>query len=386
MVPITLAPNVRLLETRHGSLFVLTTDNSVGRALLNYGEWTFGEIELVRKFLRPGDYVLDIGANIGTHAIPLAKAVGHEGQVIAFEPQPCIFELLKANTLVNGLSNLRCICAGCGAQTASIGLPDTDYGTNGDFGSMALGPLLKAPDQSSSNVRIPVMAIDDVFTLKALRLIKIDVEGMEIDVLRGAEQTIRRLRPILYIENEWPDPSEPVLRAVRDLGYRSFWHVEPLYNPKNFFGEQRNIFGVAHCINNLCIPVELTLEPVGLKEISSTSDHPRKTLLERALKLKAKAAMAHCARGFACIQAQAFDEALQSFDRALAEKPDHIEALICRGDVLQELQRLDEAFLSYKRASAIDPRNSECIRKRDDVLQKALAKRHEAEIRGRNTT
>ena len=48
----------------------------------------FGEIELVRKFLRPGDYVLDIGTNIGTHAIPLAKAVGHEGQVIAFEPQP----------------------------------------------------------------------------------------------------------------------------------------------------------------------------------------------------------------------------------------------------------------------------------------------------------
>ena len=52
MVPITLAPNVRLVETRHGSLFVLTTDNSVGRALVNYGEWTFGEIELVRKFLR----------------------------------------------------------------------------------------------------------------------------------------------------------------------------------------------------------------------------------------------------------------------------------------------------------------------------------------------
>jgi hypothetical protein len=88
VVPITLAPNVRFVETRHGSLFVLATDNSVGRALVNYGEWTFGEIELVRKFLRPGDYVLDIGANIGTHAIPLAKAVGHEGQVIAFEPQP----------------------------------------------------------------------------------------------------------------------------------------------------------------------------------------------------------------------------------------------------------------------------------------------------------
>ena len=383
MVPITLAPNVKFVETRHGSLFVLATDNSVGRALVNYGEWTFGEIELVRKFLRPGDYVLDIGANIGTHAIPLAKAVGHEGQVIAFEPQPRIFELLTANTLVNGLSNLRSICAGCGAQAASIGLPEPDYSTNGAFGSLALGPFLNAPDQASSSVRIQVMAIDDTFNLRGLRLIKIDVEGMEIDVLRGAERTIRRLRPILYIENEWPDLSEPMLRAVRDLGYRSFWHVEPLYNPNNFFGEQRNIFGVAHCVNNLCIPVELKLEPVGLKEVSSTSDHPRKTLLEKALALKAKAARAHCARGIARIQAQAFEEALQSFDRALAEKPDHVEALICRGDVLQELQRLEEALSSYERASAIDPRNSECVRKRDNVLQKA--KRYEAQIRGRDT-
>ena len=306
--------------------------------------------------------------------------------MIAFEPQPRIFELLTANTLLNGLSNLRSICAGCGAQAAFIELPETDYGANGDFGSLALGPFLNAPDQASSSVRIPVMAIDDVFNLKALRLIKIDVEGMEIDVLRGAEQTIRRLRPILYIENEWPDPSEPVLRAVRDLGYRSFWHVEPLYNPKNFFGEQRNIFGVAHCIDNLCIPVELTLEPIGLKEISSTSDHPRKTLLERILAVKAKAARAHCARGIARIEAQVFEEALHSFDQALAEKPDHVEALICRGDVLQELQRLEEALLSYERANAVDSRNSECIRKRDDVLQKALAKRHEAEIRGRDTT
>lgn len=74
---------------------------------------------------------------------------------------------------------------------------------------------------------------------------------------------------------------------------------------------------------------------------------------------------------------------MHSFDQALAEKPDHVEALICRGDVLQELQRLEEALLSYERANAIDPRNSECVRKRDDVLQKTC---YEEQIRGRDTT
>src|SRR5262245_6719786 len=109
-----LEPSIRLVETRHGAFFVLETDTFISRSLIEYGEWTKGEVEILRRLVRPDDNVLDIGANIGCHTIPLAKAIRQNGLVLAFEPQPKLFQLLASNVTVNGLANARLHNAACG--------------------------------------------------------------------------------------------------------------------------------------------------------------------------------------------------------------------------------------------------------------------------------
>jgi hypothetical protein len=97
--------------------------------------------------------------------------------------------------------------------------------------------------------------VDDL-ALDRLDLLKIDVEGMEIDVLAGAAATVRRLRPTLYVENDRVERSRALILAVEDLGYRAWWHFVRLFSPTNFFGNATNVFGGVLSVNLLCFPRE----------------------------------------------------------------------------------------------------------------------------------
>ena len=123
---------------------------------------------------------------------------------------------------------------------------------------------------------VPVFPLDEVYDLNRLRLIKIDVEGMELDVLHGAERTIGRFRPILYVENEFPERSEPLLRRLSELDYATYWHVVSFFNPRNFRKNPDNLFGQGTCVNNLCVPTELKGEIRGLRAVADVSEHPRR--------------------------------------------------------------------------------------------------------------
>ena len=80
-------------DCRHGKLSYLINDAYIGRSLDVYGEYSEGELELFRQFLRPGDVAADIGANIGALTVGMARLVAPGGAVVAFEPQRTIFEI-----------------------------------------------------------------------------------------------------------------------------------------------------------------------------------------------------------------------------------------------------------------------------------------------------
>jgi FkbM family methyltransferase len=278
---LALASNVRLVDGHHGRFFVLTTDTYIGRSLSAYGEWTEAELDIMLQIVRPNDHVVDIGANIGCHTVPVAKAVAPDGAVLAFEPQPRIFQLLAANITINGLANVRLFPAGCGDKSDLIRFPEMNYNTDNNWGGIRIEhltgtakPAPKPPGQLGQLV--PVFPLDEVYDLNRLRLIKIDVEGMELDVLHGAERTIRRLRPVLYVENEFPERSESLLRCLSDLDYVAYWHVVSLFNPRNFRNNPDNLFGRVTCVNNVCVPVELKGEIGGLRPVADVSEHPRR--------------------------------------------------------------------------------------------------------------
>ena len=119
-------------DTRYGRMAYYADDQYVGYCLERYGEYSEAEPALWRKLVKPGDTVLDIGANIGALTLPLSDMVGPTGRVFAFEPHPQNFMLLKQNC--SGRSNIRCWDVALGADTGDAwiprlrDLPHTNYG------------------------------------------------------------------------------------------------------------------------------------------------------------------------------------------------------------------------------------------------------------------
>jgi FkbM family methyltransferase len=252
-------------RTRHGLFAFLRNDAFIGRSLDLYGEWCEGEIAVLRQIVRPGDTVVDVGANIGTHTAPLAAMVGPSGVVHAFEPQRIMYQLLCGNLALNGHMNVRAYQAGAGASAGAImvpSLPALDAPAN--FGAI---PLAGGSDGEPGQL----MTLDSL-RLTSCRLIKVDVEGMEA-AAAGAGDTLRRLRPALYVENDRSgDVSRRTITAIFEHGYRAYWHIIAYFDPGNFFGNQENAFGNIVSANLVCLPRESGAVVGGMPECTGPDD------------------------------------------------------------------------------------------------------------------
>jgi len=137
--------------------------------------------------LRPGDVLFDVGSHLGQFAIPLAKIVGHQGQVIAFEPDAQACERLRSHIVLNGLTNVRVFQKGLGDANQSGKL----FVEGRKCPSLV--PREGGSDESSQSQAVEVVQGDWLVHNEALpipRAVKIDVEGYEYSVLRGLEQTL----------------------------------------------------------------------------------------------------------------------------------------------------------------------------------------------------
>lgn len=236
----------RLKECRYGTMLYNVNDIYVGRSFELYGEFSEGEVALFRQVVRPGSVVLDVGANIGAHTLFFAGAVGPEGSVFAFEPQRIVFQTLCANMALNSVLNVHCYAAAVGERPGAIVVPQLVPWQENNFGGLSL-------EGQGGGEAVEVKTIDGM-GLPNCHLIKIDVEGMEIDVLRGATETIAAHRPVLFVENDREEKSEALVRHIDALGYDMYWHRSLLYNPDNFLKNSENVFGNIVSINMLCIP------------------------------------------------------------------------------------------------------------------------------------
>ena len=215
---------VRLKATRHGLMLYHSKDAYVGRSLDLYGEFSEGEVGLFRQLLRPGTVVLDVGANIGAHTLYFAQAVGRGGVVVAYEPQRVIHQMLCANLALNGIVNVRTLLAGAGRERGLAQVPLLDYTAANNFGGVSLG----AGEASEPVDIIPV----DALGLARCGLIKIDVEGMEGEVLAGAASTIARHRPVLYVENDRREKSAALIAQISLDGLPALLARSPAFQPR----------------------------------------------------------------------------------------------------------------------------------------------------------
>jgi FkbM family methyltransferase len=187
--------------------------------------------------------------------------------VLAFEPQRVIFQLLCANVALNELFNVRTFASAVGSRPGSIKVPPLNYAAENNFGGVSLIGAAIGDD-------VPVITLDS-FGLPSVRLLKIDAEGMEIEVLLGARRLIAQHRPFLYVEDDREEKSERLINLIAEFGYSMWWHLPPLFNPRNFAGNDVNIFGNIVSANLLCIPKEISAHVAGLRKVSGPTDYWR---------------------------------------------------------------------------------------------------------------
>ncbi len=262
--------HVAVKRCKHGLFMYNRNDTFVGRGLDLYGEWCEFEIQLLRLFIELGDIVVDAGANIGTHTIAFANLVGPGGLVHAFEPQRRNFLMLAGNIALNGLENVICHQKAVGEADGEISLPPLPP-PEVTFNYSAV-PLMQGWATGES---VPLIALDSL-NLPKCRLIKIDTEGMEQQVLGGAKSLIERCRPLLYVENNEPGASKRLNQILNEIGYAAWWSIYPYFDARNFYSNMENIWpNIMPSANMLCAPRELNLNPPDLEPFLGEADEWR---------------------------------------------------------------------------------------------------------------
>lgn len=172
----------------------------------------------LRDLVQPGDTVIDVGANIGSITLALADAVGPAGRVLSIEPHPRLFRSLKANIARNNVFHVEAINCALGETEAILRFSDR---REDDQNAVVSG------DDMTDALEIPIRPLDSLAPPGPIDLLKIDVEGYEYFVLKGAAQSLRRTRKI-YLEyvpefsaRYGPDVPAPWKLAL-DAGFRLF--------------------------------------------------------------------------------------------------------------------------------------------------------------------
>jgi len=265
-----LSASVSLVHGRHGYFLVNSNDRYVGRSLLHYGEFSPYEAQLFRQLLRPGWCVVEVGANIGAHTVLLAKLVGSDGRVFAFEPQAHCYAFLQAQIALNELTNVEAYNMGLSDQAGHLFLPEANYALEGNFGGISL-----LTEASSRTREVPVSTLDDSLGEQVVHFIKADVEGMEHQVLQGGANLINKHHPVLYVENDRIEKSRQLLQCLLDFDYRVWWSIGRLYEPNNFFYNATNFYGNQSSFNLLCFHRSSGKEVKGVHEVTSAEEpHP----------------------------------------------------------------------------------------------------------------
>jgi len=177
------------------------------------------EFRVIAAHLRPGDIACDIGANKGSFIYWLSRWVGH-GRVVAFEPQPDLARRLAAVCRATGLDN---VTVEAKAVFSHSGAQDLFVPSGHSPGASLTHKAVEA--ESFTTLSVPVVALDDYFAdSDRVALLKIDVEGAELGVFKGAERILRRHAPLLVFECEnrhlAPGHVGDVFAWLESLGYR----------------------------------------------------------------------------------------------------------------------------------------------------------------------
>jgi FkbM family methyltransferase len=201
-----------------GGLVLVPLDDYVGRAAFYVGELDRKVATVCARLVRPGDTVIDVGANLGTMTVLFAHLVGPSGRVLAFEPNPRVLGLLQRSAASLPEVEIYPVALGAKEATLELAIPRRNSGA---------ASLVHCPD-SETRVPVPVVRLSRILRdrrVGRIRLVKIDAEGYEPEVLRGAQEAFAHEPPdaILFeVNGETGHTDHPTFCALSVLDYVFF--------------------------------------------------------------------------------------------------------------------------------------------------------------------
>ena len=273
-------------KCKHGTFTYYDNDYWIGGNLEATGEYSEEEVQKLLLLIPDRGTVVEVGANIGAITIPLAAKAS---QVIAFEPEPTNAKLLKSNVEVNKLSDVISVYdVPLADRIKTVSFPVIDY-TKPVINAGAVGIVGDNPN-ANDVVELKATCLDLLFMKEKIDLIKLDVEGSEIEVLKGAARIIQHDRPRLYVENDRPEKSAELIKLIMEMGYVLFWHLPKLNDPDPMGGK----FMVS--ANMICFPSEKPYDAALVADcrriVSESSDWRLESLRMEEAKAKIRPMMA----------------------------------------------------------------------------------------------
>jgi FkbM family methyltransferase len=193
--PLTYFPDAKvLIHTVDGQRLILDMRESfMALHLIEHGEWEAPVRDQMRRILPPGGVFVDVGANIGAHSLFAASLVGPTGRIVALEPHPITRDILRENVEINGLvGRVEVVAAAAGAESGQ-GIDFQYFPRHPAMSGFAIGTeRLQDFPGGGETISVAVTTLDELRARNGLRvdLLKIDVEGFELAVLRGAARLL----------------------------------------------------------------------------------------------------------------------------------------------------------------------------------------------------
>jgi FkbM family methyltransferase len=225
-------PRVNLVRGDKADFLLFSTNDTISVALYADGIWDGHLIEISRLFHADtqSPLVLDIGANLGAYAIPVAKEIAAQGgEVFCYEPQRIIYYQLCGNIFLNRLDNVHAFQMAIGAQDGEISIPTVDYLKTFNVGGFSLDSAIRQATnyvvtKEGQDVFVPLISLDSLSLPRSPCLVKIDVEGMDLQVLSGGKEFFARnnFPPILF--EAWPfdfyaEEKQKIFELLHGWGY-----------------------------------------------------------------------------------------------------------------------------------------------------------------------
>ncbi|AKM41474.1 FkbM family methyltransferase [Burkholderia contaminans] len=217
--------NFVVIDSIHGPFVINRHCAFQAEALIKTGRPHIqGELDTILHVIDqlPDDAIaVDGGANAGLVCVPIAHRLrARGGRVYAFEPQRTLFHALGGTVALNQLDNVHLLNMGLASTNGTMKVPDVDYGQEADFGQVSL-----VDGRADGGTPTPVVRLDSL-GLPRLDFLKLDIEGMEIDALRGARRLIETHLPWCWIEY-WKVGEAPIIATFAGLDY-TFYRIDGL--------------------------------------------------------------------------------------------------------------------------------------------------------------